>query len=359
MPNSFRRSCVALLHIAAAAALLPSCSSSSSDANISFAQLGDVTVNQLSGSGMNGDLLARGANGEMVRWRVATSVWEHVGHPFLSGILFPRAEDDLGNIYGEVTLAGNWVLSVGTMDWVRVPLMGADTDQDRIFGTTRGELVMQSHRGAQGAAITSRIYRKAPGSTAWVLASERPEDNRAIVGLADNGDVFLASLGERDSMNPTVLRAGSSVPAPVVDCSGAVILPYCGSYILTNDGGDVLFYGGRNQGRHLYFMNATASYPSTARLIGDLPESTCCFNGGQALLDDGTVAARMNHGGYDQYFLYVLKAGASSWSEGATLPQEDGGHSVDLFATNQGALYTWSIELGRTTSTGAAYRVRY
>ncbi len=339
---------------------MPACSSTSADdVAVTYEQLGDLQVNELTGSGMNGDLLGRGGDGGGVRWRAATSTWEHVGKLLTLAPayrLYPRCEDAAGTIYAEVINNGIWMLPMGAQDWVPMPLPDSATESGRPFASAKGDLVLQTKRMMPDLTTHLGIYRKPAGSTAWTLASDRILDFYDVVGLADDGDVFLMNKASPDQ-SPLVLQASATAPVQLANCAGPTIFPYCSASILVNAGGDALFYGGGS--RHLYLLKSSPTYPATPELVFDFPDSTCCFNGGEALLADDTVVARMNQGGYDPYFLYVHKPGAASWVQAPPLPQEDGNHSVDIFANTKGELFTSSILLGQTTSTGPAYRVHF
>ncbi len=354
--SAFR--CLARTLLAATCFTL-SCSSSSTAVDVRYDQAGELTVNNMTGAAMNGDLLARGGDGGVVRWRAATSTWEHVGKlPVLVGAqtLSARCEDAAGNVYGDVPYNGVWMLPVGTQDWVKL-VIDSDAQLERPFANNKGEVVIQTRRVMPDGEHV-RVYRTSGGPGGWKLASDRVGvgDAFTVLGIADSGDVFFENLPYPEQ-SPMVLQAGSDTLKPIIDCAGTAILPYCGLHMVLDVHGNVLFYGNIYV-RHNYLLRASATYPSTAEQLYDMPTDTCCFNGGQALLPDGTFVARMNHGGYDLYYLYVRKPGATEWFQSPLLPNEDGATSVSILATGDGSLFTSSIPLGRTTSTGPVFRVR-
>jgi hypothetical protein len=301
---------------------------------------------------LNGDPLARAEDGNPVRWRVATSTWEHLGNPLNGGVktaqFAPRTEDAAGTIYSDASM-----LTAGSRDWVPTTFPGQSTSLQRPWGNGKGDLVVQGTGG--GKAV---LYRKPAGSTTFTLASERPADKMVVIGLSDGGDVFLFPAGGDPPPTPLVLPNGKSDVVPVLDCK-APNHDACGLGVLVNPRGDVLFYGGGLGTRHMYRLDATATYPGTAKPLYDFPDGACCFNGGQALLADGTLLARMNDGANGDYMLYVHKPGAGAWSDPVLLPGEDTLHSVDIFATVNGAVFTNNIVLGDVYGGGPAYRVGY
>ena len=349
-----------LLCLMVAALLMPGCDKNSGTTEASFQPLGDQLVNELTGFGSNGDPLARAVNGEMLRYRQSTGNWERVGASPSPSRLSPRSEDALGNVYADSPGPENWWLPAGTPTWMRLVLPDSDVDTKDfrtsvVFSNNAGDVVTQTHR-TKGGVDHVRVYRKLAASTAWKLASDRALDFFNITGLADNGDVFLVNKSVPGE-GPKVLKASSSTLESVSDCGGAIILPYCALGALSNSAGAIVFYGG-GANRHMYRINPGVTYPVAAEAVFDMPADVCCFNGGTAYLADGTIAARMNQGGYDPHFLYVRRPDADGWSQ-TTLPQDDGGHSVDIRANGKGDLFTWSIPLGAPENgAGVVYRVR-
>jgi len=189
------------------------------------------------------------------------------------------------------------------------------------------------------------------------MVSERGEDYYNIQAFADNGAVFLTDAAT-PSNSPMVLVPGATAPVLMADCGGAVIHPYCGQHILVSSTGDALFLGDIYQ-RSLYKLPATTTYPAAATLLCEMTTDMCCFNGDQALMPDGTLAARINDGSGGLYHLYFRKPGGTAWINAGLLPNEDNNHSVDIIATRTGKLYTWNIPLGATRDTGPVYRIGY
>ena len=332
--------------------------------NASFEKLGDQLINNITGFALNGDPLCRSGNGDVVRWRSATSDWGRVGDltNIPSGYFIEaRCEDAQGNFYGVVINNGNYTLPTGTGNWIKLVLPDIDTiaygSQEQYdnapFANNKGDIAVQTHRIKNGADHI-RIYIKTAGSSTWTIASDRTLDYARIVCLADNGDVFLQNKGIPGG-GPTVLKAGSNVVIPVADCAGSTILPYCGSDFGVNPAGDIAFHGGT---RHMYLMKSATTYPSTAELVYDIPENTCCFNNGFYYLSDGTALGMANMGGYDEYFLYIRKSGASNWYKAPSLPS-DGGITVYIKVNAKGELFTASLDPYATNGTGPLFRIHY
>ncbi len=283
------------------------------------------------------------------RWNPDSKQWERLTDSVtLVGIapLVARCEDGDGNFYETGSDYHFYTIKAGTRKWQ--PLVLPDVDsalyQSANFpiSNSNGTVAIQTCRQT-AAGLQNRIYSRSPGSDVWTLINDRPKDNLFIQDIAENGDIFLA-YSESDAH---VVKAGSKTLVPVADCNGSVALPYCSSSFGVAPNGAVVFYPGINS-RVLYRIEANTGYPTTASELCKMPDKAAFFFSFNAL-SNGTIMGMANMGGYDEYFLFIRRAGASEWTKAPSVP-------------GQGYVYVKANRLGQaytSSNSGIVYKINF
>ena len=330
--------------------ILPACTKKKADsANVSFEKLGIAKVKYLTGFALNGDPICRGTDENVLRWSNSKKEWSVLGTlPNLPSGYFMEAkcEDAQGNFYSSVSDSGCYVLIGGTGTWkkldlnyVNATLTSTSEWKADILSNNKGDVAMQTEKRSGGSVKT---LRKTAASNTWELILDDSVWVGNLLKITDNGDVFRAGT----DIGLHVIKAGTNTSVKVTDCTPSVALnnAYCGYKAAVNQTGGIMFYGGLGE-MPMFWLNAGATYPAKPVQVFDRPENTCCFNAGFEYLADGTCLGQANKGGYDDYYLYIRKNGASSWTKAETI--SDISTKIIYFRANaKGEVYAGPASLG-------------
>ena len=320
---------------------------------VSYEKLGETKVTNITGFALNGAPLGVSAEGDLSRWRAESKDWGRLGVPPTLGqgeVLAPNCEGANGTFYATSTFGQNYELRSGQTSWTKLAIAVEGGAPEPVVANNQGDLAMQVR-----ASDRNVVYRLRATDQTWVQASSRATDRLAIVRLADDGSIYFQSTTD-SSNGPSVLTARGDTVAPVYDCKGAAILPYCSFQFAVSPTGSIALTQGGSGSRVIFRSDATTTFPTTAKELFTLPTGTASFLD-FTLLSNGGVLGTANNGAYGQFDLYLRREGAVDWQKALELPGTTGGSYEFVRANNKGELFTSSRQ--SALGAGSVYRIRF